>query len=100
MKRFVPIVVLMACAPLAAFASSFAGSSAGTSAGGSSASSGSSSGDDKVILRARDDAAAFVASDGQIRSARLEAALRQLREREAQAPAASDLQLALAILAR
>lgn len=86
-----------------AFASSFAGSSAGTSAGasseGSSASSGSTSGDDKVVLQARDDAAAFVASDGRIRGVRLEAALRQLREGNAAARDASDMQLAQAILA-
>ncbi len=83
-----------------AFASSFAGSSAGASSGGSSASSDSSSGDDKVVLHARDDAAGFVASDGRIRSARLEAALRHMREHDANAREASDLQLALAILAR
>lgn len=83
-----------------ALASSFAGSSAGTSAGGSSASSGSTSGDDKVVLQARDDAASFVASDGRIRGARLEAALRQLRERSAAARNASDMQLAQAILAQ
>lgn len=87
-----------------AFASSFAGSSAGTSAGasseGSSASSGSTGGDDKVVLQARDDAAAFVASDGRLRGARLEAALRQLRESRAAARDASDMQLAQAILAR
>lgn len=80
-------------------AGSFAGSSAGTSAGGTSASSGSTSSDDKVVLEARDDAAAFVASDGRIRGARLEAALRQLRERRLDARAASDMQLAQAILA-
>lgn len=82
-----------------AMASSFAGSSAGASSAGSSASSGSTSGDDKVVLQARDDAASFVASDGRIRGARLEAALRQLRERDADARAASDMQLAQAILA-
>jgi len=80
-------------------ASSFAGSSAGASSAGSSASSGSTSGDDKVVLRARDDAASFVASEGRIRGARLEAALRQLRERDPAARTASDMQLAQAILA-
>jgi uncharacterized protein (TIGR02448 family) len=82
-----------------ALASSFAGSSAGASSAGSSASSGSSSGDDKVVLRARDDAASFVASEGRIRGAQLEAALRQLRERDPAARQASDMQLAQAILA-
>jgi uncharacterized protein (TIGR02448 family) len=85
---------------LPAFAGSFAGTSAGASSQGSSASSGSSSGDDKVVLRARDDAASFVASDGRIRSARLQSALRHLREHDAASRQASDRQLALAILAR
>ena len=77
-------------------ASSFASSA--SSAG--SATSGSSSGDDKVVLQAREDAASFVASHGKMRGARLEAALRLLREKHAEARAASDLQLAQAILAR
>lgn len=94
------LCLAMAFAAGSAQASSFAGTSAGSSAGGSSATSGSSSGDDKVVVRARDDAAGFVASDGQIRTARLEAALRHLREQDATARDASDLQLARAILAR
>lgn len=81
-----------------ALASSFAGTSAGASSAGASNSS-SSSGDDKVVLQAREDAAVFVASDGAVRSAHLEAALRALRERGGDARA-SDLQLARAILAR
>lgn len=86
--------------PLSAMAGSFAGSSAGASSAGSSASSGSSSDDDKQILAARDDAAGFVASDGRIRSARLEAALLQLRARGDAARDASDMELARAILAQ
>lgn len=86
-------VLLLAAAPVAA--SSFA-SSAG---GASSASSGTTSGNDKVILQAREDAAGFVASDGRIRGAYLEAALRHLREHDAQAREASDMALAQAILA-
>ncbi|WP_187770625.1 DUF2388 domain-containing protein [Cognatilysobacter lacus] len=89
--------------PLAAgnaAASSFAGTSAGASSGGVSNSTGSSSGNDKVVLQARDDAALFVASDGRIRGAQLEAALHLLRETRPQARAASDMQLATAILAR
>lgn len=81
---------------LPVFASSFASSA--SSAG--SASSDSSSGDDKVILQARSDAASFVASNGQIRGARLQAALRLLREQRAEARTASDMALAQAILAR
>jgi uncharacterized protein (TIGR02448 family) len=83
-----------------AVASSFAGSSAGASSAGSSNSTGSSSGNDKVVLQARDDAALFVASEGRVRGAQLEAALRVLRESRADARTASDMQLAMAILAR
>ncbi len=83
-----------------AIASSFAGSSAGASTGGTSGTSGSSSGDDKLIVQARSDAAAFVASNGRIRSLRLEAALRLLRQQATDPSRASDLELAKAILAR
>ncbi|CAD5105835.1 DUF2388 domain-containing protein [Zestomonas carbonaria] len=55
--------------------------------------------DDKLILPARDDASAFVASGGQIRGPHLEAALRQLRE-DNPGLEASDEELAQAILAR
>ncbi len=100
MIRTTLICGLLVCSVSTAFAGSFAASSAGTSAAGSSASSGSSSGkDDKVVLQARDDAASFVASDGRIRGAQLEAALRHLREHNAGAQRASDMQLAQAILA-
>ncbi len=85
--------------PMAAGASSFAGTSAGSATGASSNSSGSSSGDDKVILAARDDAAAFVASNGQIRGAHLQAALVHLREQEPTARQADDLELARTLLA-
>ena len=93
------ICALLACSITPAIAGSFAATSAGTSAAGSSASSGSTSGKDKVVLQARDDAASFVASDGRIRGAQLEAALRHLREHNAGAQRASDMQLAQAILA-
>jgi uncharacterized protein (TIGR02448 family) len=85
--------------PMSLFASSFAGTSAGSATGASSNSSGSSSGDDKVLLDAREDAASFVASDGAIRGAWLEAAFIQLRERDALAREASDMALARKILA-
>ncbi|MDP3816700.1 DUF2388 domain-containing protein [Pseudomonas sp.] len=57
----------------------------------------SSLSDDKIVLAGRDDAASFVASQGRIRGARLEAALQHIRQ---QAPSlqADDLQLAVAIL--
>lgn len=104
MIRTLLVRALLVCALLAlpavpATAGSFAGTSAGGTSAGTSASSGSTSGDDKVVLQARDDAASFVASQGRIRGAHLEAALRQLRERNRQAREASDMQLAQAILA-
>ncbi len=93
------ICALLALSTAPAIAGSFAGTSAGSASAGSSASSGSTSGDDKVVLQARDDAASFVASEGRIRGAQLEAALRRLRETRADARQASDMQLAQAILA-
>ena len=99
MKTFLLICVLLAL-PATVFAASSAGTSAGASSAGSSASSDSSSGDDKVVLEAREDAAGFVASEGRIRGARLEAALLQLREQNPLARRATDLELAQAILAR
>jgi len=51
------------------------------------------------VREAREDAAGFVASDGRVRSARLEAALRTLREYDPEARQASDLELARKILA-
>lgn len=102
MKRstlLLSFLVLSATAPLA-LASSFAGTSAGASSAGSSASSGSSSGDDKLVEQAREDAAGFVASEGRVRTARLEAALRVMRERDQATGQQDDLALARAILAR
>ena len=55
--------------------------------------------DMKVVLQARDDAASFVASQGQIRGVHLEAALSTLRQRLPEAQNASDQVLAEAILA-
>lgn len=56
--------------------------------------------DMKVVVAARDDAASFVASNGAIRGAQLEAAFGAIRERLPEARDASDLALAEAILAR
>lgn len=53
--------------------------------------------ENKRVLDSRDDAAGFVASQGDVRGARLEAALRSLREERPEL-AASDLELAEAIL--
>lgn len=57
----------------------------------------SSFNDDKIVLAARDDAAAFVASQGSIRGVSLEAALQHIRQ---QVPTVQgdDMQLATAIL--
>ncbi|EJN19358.1 hypothetical protein PMI35_05809 [Pseudomonas sp. GM78] len=52
---------------------------------------------DHKLLSARDDAAAFIASDGQMRGARLESALAYLRQTQPKLHA-SDLELAQAIL--
>jgi uncharacterized protein (TIGR02448 family) len=93
--------LLLVSAPV--LATSFAGTTAGAGSSASSkaggASSNSSSGNSKVVKQARDDAASFVASEGRIRSARLEAAIKHLRDHEAAARTASDMQLAQAILA-
>ena len=55
--------------------------------------------DMKVVRAARDDAASFVASAGQIRGAQLEAAISTLRRQVPEAQGASDLVLAEASLA-
>ena len=53
--------------------------------------------DNKLIFAAQDDAAAFIATDGQLRGAQLESALMYLRQTSAKLHA-SDLELAQAIL--
>lgn len=55
--------------------------------------------DSKIVREAHDDAASFVASEGEIRSAHLEAAINVLRTRVPEARDASDQALAEAILA-
>lgn len=95
-------LLLALAAPAAAVSfyttsNALSGSVGGTS-DGVSATSGSFS-DDKVVLAARDDAASFVATAGQVRGARLEAALRHVREHLPAAREASDMELARAILA-
>lgn len=95
-------MLLSALLASVAVAPAFAGGTTGgasASSVGTSASSKTTTPDDKVVLQARDDAASFVATDGRIRGAQLEAALRYLRERSTDAQRASDLQLAQAILA-
>jgi len=58
----------------------------------------SSLNDDKIVRAARDDAASFVASAGDLRGVQLEAALKHIRQQAPQLQA-NDLQLAEAILA-
>lgn len=99
MNRLTVFCVLLAYAVAPAFAGSSSAGSSAASVASTSAGSHSTSHDDKVVLQARDDAASFVASDGRIRGAQLEAALRYLRERSTAAKDASDMQLAEAILA-
>jgi uncharacterized protein (TIGR02448 family) len=53
--------------------------------------------DRKLLLTARDDAASFIASDGQLRGAQLESALMYLRRAQPKLHA-SDLELAQTIL--
>jgi len=53
--------------------------------------------DHKLLIAARDDAAAFIASDGQLRGAQLESARRYLRQTQPKLHV-SELELAQAIL--
>ncbi len=53
--------------------------------------------DRKLIIAAQDDAAAFVATDGELKGAQLESALMALRQAEPKL-SATDLELAQAIL--
>lgn len=62
------------------------------------ATSDATSGNNKVVLEAREDAASFVGSAGQLRSARLESALLHIRQSHPDLEA-TDMQLAEAILA-
>lgn len=55
--------------------------------------------DDKLVVAAREDAGTFVASDGVMRGAYLEAALHHLRESRPNLAGRSDLELAAALLA-
>ena len=76
---------------------SLVASSMKASEGSSDASS--SLADDKIVRAAHAEAASFVASNGAIRGARLEAALRHIREQAPQLAETDDLALAQAIVA-
>jgi len=67
--------------------------------GATSDATSSSTKDDKIVKAARDDAASFVASQGDIRGAHLQAALTHIRAQQPQLQA-SDMQIAEAILAQ
>ena len=67
--------------------------------GATSDATSSSTKDDKIVKAARDDAASFVASQGDIRGAHLQAALTHNRAQQPQLQA-SDMQIAEAILAQ
>ena len=102
MKRVTLTCALVACSITPAFAASSAAGSAASCVGSMASSHTTSPGNDtekKMVLQARDDAASFVASDGRVRGAQLEAALRYLREQHLNARVASDMQLAQAIAA-
>ena len=60
--------------------------------------SSSSKDDEKIIRAAKDDAASYVATQGKIRGAHLEAAVTHIRQQQPQLQA-TDMQLAEAILA-
>jgi uncharacterized protein (TIGR02448 family) len=66
--------------------------------GSSSDATSSSTKDNKIILAAREDAASFVASQGAIRGAHLDAALQHIHQQQPNLQA-TDAQLAQAILA-
>lgn len=56
--------------------------------------------DDKIVLNAREDAAMFIATDGKVRGAHLDAALQWLRDNHPRMHDASDEALASALLAQ
>ena len=100
--RLIGAVALLACAS-SAFATSFVVTTDMTVRATGSTSDATSDisnsfKDDKIVREARDDAASFVASQGDIRGAKLESAFLHIRS---QMPTlqASDAQLAQAILA-
>ncbi|MDT4871952.1 hypothetical protein D3C81_1176250 [compost metagenome] len=99
--RLLGVAALLSCAS-SAFATSFVVTTDMTvsvTAATSDATTGVSNSfkDDKIVLEARDDAASFVASQGEIRGAHLEAAFKHIRGKMPTL-AADDLQLAKAIL--
>lgn len=104
-SRYLIGAILLLTLSTTTFASSFVATTdtLGSALAGSAEASSdaiSSLRDSKVVLAAQDDAASFVASNGELRGARLETALRYLRSQSTSLQNLSDLQLASAILAR
>ncbi len=103
MSRYKPvlgIVTLLAFAASASATSFVVTTDAIVGAiGATSDATSSSTKDDKIVKAARDDAASFVASQGDIRGAHLQAALTHIRAQQPQLQA-SDMQIAEAILAQ
>ncbi|MDD0977548.1 DUF2388 domain-containing protein [Pseudomonas fontis] len=98
MRRVLLVSSLMLCLP---FGSAFARVDAGdvATSAGVSASLYSTFKDHKLIIPARDDASAFIASDGAIRGVYLESMIQQMRQANPGLQA-SDEDLARAILTR
>jgi len=93
-----PVLLALACSGSAHAFDAFNLSTQGTVASGYATSMVTSAPfDHKLLLAARDDAAAFIASDGELKGAQLESALRYLRRLQPKLHA-SDLELAEAIL--
>ena len=99
-KHVLGVVTLLAFASSASAASFVVTTDAIVGAiGATSDATSSSTKDDKIVKAARDDAASFVASQGEIRGAHLQAALTHIRAQQPQLQA-SDMQIAEAILAQ
>lgn len=91
------IIPIAFCAGWSPLAAAFDLSTQGTVASAYATSKVTSAPFDRKVVAARDDAAAFIATDGQFKGARLESALDYLRRTQPKLNA-SDRELAQAIL--
>ncbi|MBB3103247.1 DUF2388 domain-containing protein [Azomonas macrocytogenes] len=104
MSRYLYLLAILCSATLfqagTASASSFTAMTDWTSARITDSTNGTTESfeDDKIVQEAHDDAARFVASNGEQRGVRLEAALAHIRTKAPHLAEASDLQLAQAIM--
>jgi uncharacterized protein (TIGR02448 family) len=94
-----PILLAATCSGSAQAFDAFNLSTQGTVVSGYATSMVTSAPFDHKLLAAQDDAAAFIASGGQLRGAQLESALEYLRRTQPKLHA-SDLELAQAILVK